>query len=321
MSSPENPGESGKPGPLDELFPHLKQPKEELPRLPVHARVLEVPEPAGTVLVVVVWSDPGTSLSLHQEVRQRFEGTLLAELSRPASELLAEELRPRAFRVVVVGKARSDLDRALGAFGLVRTKPEGSSWNETLAYVRGEAPRVGEPVPEDFDSFWEVAIHTAPGERGENVARLEAALRPATGKEVWGEKPGAFFQRAAAAARELLGERITPDSAGLLALEHLIGQVGPGHVRWIPPVLFQTFCDAVGVVASREYGRDVQWAPSEPDELGFAPPPLLRAKIDEGFVHLPIGLHLLRWSVMPLAKGESPPTVADWVLDQFGARK
>ena len=167
MSSPENPGESGKPGPLDELFPHLKQPKEELPRLPVHARVLEVPEPAGTVLVVVVWSDPGTSLSLHQEVRQRFEGTLLAELSRPASELLAEELRPRALRVVVVGKARSDLDRALGAFGLVRTKPEGSSWNETLAYVRGEAPRVGEPVPEDFDSFWEVAIHTAPGERGE----------------------------------------------------------------------------------------------------------------------------------------------------------
>lgn len=321
MASPENPGESGKPGPLDELFPHLKQPKEELPRLPVHARVLEIPETEGTVLVVVVWSDPGTSLSLHQEVRQRFEGTLLAELSRPASELLVEELRPRAFRVVVVGKARSDLDRALGAFGLVRTKAEGSSWNETLAYVRGEAPRVGEAVPEEFDSFWEVPITLASGERGANVRRLEAALRTATGKEVWGEKPGAFFQRAAVAARELLGEHLGPDSAGLLALEQLVGQVGPGHVRFIPPILFQTLCDAVGVVANRAYGRDVQWAPCEPDELGFAPPPLLRARLEDGYVHVPIGLHLLRWSVMPLAKGESPPTIADWVLDQFGARK
>ena len=33
-----------------------------------------------------------------------------------------------------------------------------------------------------------------------------------------------------------------------------------------------------------------------------------------------LGLHLLRWCIMPLQPGEVVPPLSDWVLDQFGQR-
>ena len=70
----------------------------------------------------------------------------------------------------------------------------------------------------------------------------------------------------------------------------------------------------------REFNRRVEWAPSEPDELGLTPPPLVRAYLDDAWVHIPLGLHLLRWCIMPLQPGEVVPPLSDWVLDQFGQR-
>ena len=82
-------------------------------------------------------------------------------------------------------------------------------------------------------------------------------------------------------------------------------------------MLFQALCDAAGVHAARGLGLPVQWAISEPDEDGMAPPPLLRTRGSAGDVHVPVGLELLRWCVMPLREGESVPPLSAWCRDRF----
>ena len=34
-------------------------------------------------------------------------------------------------------------------------------------------------------------------------------------------------------------------------------------------------------------------------------------------IHIPIGLHLVQWCLLPLQPGEQPASLADWVADQF----
>jgi hypothetical protein len=89
-------------------------------------------------------------------------------------------------------------------------------------------------------------------------------------------------------------------------------------VRLLPPLVFQALCDAVAVVAARALGKPIQWAESAPEEDGFVPPPLVRAKLSEGWVHVPVGLHLLRWCVMPLRRNERPESIVEWTVFQFG---
>ena len=41
-----------------------------------------------------------------------------------------------------------------------------------------------------------------------------------------------------------------------------------------------------------------------------------RLEAKSGAVHIPIGLHILRWWVMPLKAGETPASLVEWVEDQ-----
>ena len=136
----------------------------------------------------------------------------------------------------------------------------------------------------------------------------------------FGVRPGALYAHLAALTPQHLGLTLTPTCEGLAALEHELMSLAPGPIRLIPPAIFQALCDFVAVIAAREFQRRVEWAPSDPDELGLCPPPLVRAHLDGAWVHIPLGLHLLRWCVMPVQPGEVVPPLCDWVLDQFGQR-
>jgi hypothetical protein len=307
-------------GPLGELFPSLRAPVEELPRAPLHPRVLLSEEPEGKALVLVCWEDPGGVEHLHAALRQRIEAALLAELCRPPAELREDGRRPRALRLLSFAPLAGDVEPALRPFALTPAALGDAALALSLAHVRGEAPRAQREAPEAAEAVWEARIAPPPGERGATLDRLEDALLSRLGDQVWGERPGAFYAALADAASALGLPEIPPTSEGLDALEGLAIQYTPGVIRAIPPLVFQALCDTVGVVASREFGHRVEWAPSEPDESGAAPPPLLRVSMPDGYVHIPLGLHLLRWCVMPVRAGEVVPAVSEWVLDQFGKR-
>jgi len=95
-------------------------------------------------------------------------------------------------------------------------------------------------------------------------------------------------------------------------------------IRWVPPMVFQGLCDAVGVAAAQSLDVDVEWGVCAPDEddqgdPGFIPPPVVRFRPRSGgrwrFVDL--GREILRWCVMPLGPDEHPPTLGAWVADAF----
>ncbi len=304
-------------GPLGELFPALRAQPEELPRAALHPRVLLCEEPEGRALVLVCWEPPESAERLHAGLRPRIEGALLAETCRAPADVRADGTRARVLRLLAFAPL-GDVGVALRPFALAPVAVPEGTLALLLAHVRGEAPRAGREAPERAEHVFEVSLAPPPGARGEALDRLEAALAKRLGDEVWGERPGAFYAALADAAAELGLPAMPPTSEGLDALESVAVHYAPGVIRAIPPLVFQALCDMVGVVASREFGRRVDWAPCDPDEHGVAPPPLLRVSMPDGHVHIPLGLHLLRWCVMPVQAGEVVPKVSEWVLDQFG---
>ena len=290
-------------GPLDELFPGARAKREPLPDAPVHPRVLEVRDaPDVASFVVVVWPDAQDGPELRTRLAQVVEATLLAELSRAPSDLHGDGAR-RVGSLRLVSYAPID-PAAVARFGLQPVQAD-DSWQEALAHVRGEASAAGREPPENEPALFQ-AIFVEPSEA---LADLERALRSVGDEAIFGVTPGALARQVAKAlgvdAVDLdgLGRALVPD-----ALERM---------RWVEPMLFQALCDGAGVHAARALKLPVQWAVSEPDEDGMAPPPLLRTRSTAGDVHVPVGLELLRWCVMPLREGESVPPLSAWCKDRF----
>src|SRR5690606_8327406 len=108
-----------------------------------------------------------------------------------------------------------------------------------------------------------------------------------------------------------------PTFEALDRLEDALFPEAYGELRLLPQATFQAFCDAVAVVACEGAGQTVEWAESRPEEDGLAPPPLIRVQRADAWVHLPLGLHLLRWCVMPRRRDEDVPRVSAWLRDQL----
>lgn len=306
----------------DDPFAAARRDTAPLPRHAVHARVLHVPLTAsatpgskpdagvGTFAWnLVVWDDPGGAPALHAALRPLVEAALLTELSAPFDT--PDDERPAALRLL----SFADVDRfedAVRAFGL-REVPHDDAFEEALRHARGEANRVGREPPEQITRRFEAKLASP------DVLALEDALRKKLGDEVFGARPGALF----AALNQVLAERgetpLPPKRSSLDALETRLGVDVPDVLRWIPPRLFQALCDAVAVVATTELKREVQWAASEVEDDGLARPPLVRVRVGE-WLHLPIGLHLLRWCVMPRGAGEQVPSIAEWLTDELGPK-
>lgn len=301
-------------GPLDELFGALASTHDALPLEPVHVRALEQDADDHTAWVLAVWSDPGGPVALHRALRQRVEATMLAELSRTAAELRATGSRRfDALRLAVFPEL--DAAEAVRAFGLAPARPDAPAWRHALAHLRHEAQLVGATVDDEPASVWEAHI----AHRSSNDA-LEDALRASGGDEVWGQAPGGPAARLARAVREAgLGD-VGPDVEGLRALEAIVLQREPGPIRFIPPLVFQALCDQVAL-AAQHAGAQVQWAECAPSEDGgHAPPPLVRMRQGGAWAHVPLGLELLRWCVMPIQPGEEVPLLADWVTHTFAPK-
>lgn len=301
-------------GPLDELFDPLRAPGEPVPYAPVHARVLEQDATDHHAWVLAVWEDPGGPQALHRALAQRIEATLLAELSRPVAELRDRAALFEAVRLLVFPELE-DVAAAVRAFGLtpVEDASPSAGWIQALAHLRHEAQVVGADVADEPSSRWE-----APISHLEVAEQLERTLIERTPEESWGESPGSPLARLSTAMKQAGLGTPTADLAGLRQVEQAVVQRQPGPIRWIPPLVFQALCDLAAVAGAGVSKRPVQWALCEPpEEGGLVPPPLVRVETPDGWAHVPLGLEVLRWCVMPLQPGEQVPSLAEWVADVF----
>ncbi len=309
-----NPPSDGIGGPLAELFGRVAD-DSELPYAPLHTRLLEVALdgeeiPAGA-WVLAAWADPGGPRALHDGVKARVEATLLQELSRSAASFRGEGRKRFEKLWLFAFDQLPNPEAALRAFAL---SPR--DWNpemsQALAYLRQEASAVGLAAPDDPVAIYEARVVHRP-----EIELVEAALIAITkDDELWGREPGAAFAR----LRDVLHRHeLGGFDASLPSLEALEKVLVPdcvGAIRWVPPLVFQGLADLIAVLANRE-GRRAQWAVCEPEEDGQHPAPLFRFPQDGGFVHVPIGVELLRWCVMPVHAGEEVPSLADWTRDAF----
>jgi len=279
---------------------------------PVHPGVLEIPDAPGFALVLAAW-DRGESASvLHAALRDVVEAALVGELARAPDDLA--DFPGRRLASLRLMSMEPLPPEALEAFAFREEAPKDDTWRDATMHLRGEAQALGKGDVEPVEHW---RVKAAMPDHADVLLALERAVAAGLKGEVFGSKPGAFF----ACLNEALDAQgqpaLPPRIDSLDVLENLLVTREANVVRWIPPLLFQCLCDAVAVVASMELGRTLQWALSTPDDEGFAPPPLIRARDADGWAHVPVGEHLMRWCVVPLREGEDVPKISDWVLHQF----
>lgn len=297
--------------PLEEL----RQPP--VARTPLHQRVLHVDCEGGFEWVLALWADPGGARALHEAVQRLVEATLLSELSRPASDRDAMDRTPRALRLIQLAPVDGPVDAALRAFGFTRDDPDPAWLDERLLSLRGEARSVGIDALGAVEAVWTAPIGETPGLLGEQLTAIHTMMSDRLGQDVWGATPGGPSRLLAEMIRRFFSEQVAPTVDGLETVELLLVRRDPGVIRWLRPLLWQALCDLVGVVTVTVWGEPVQWAVCTPEPDGFVPPPVFRIDGKGGLTHVPIGLHVLRWCVMPLQPGEELPTLARWIASQY----
>lgn len=304
--------------PLDALLPELSTQAPAMPKETLHPRILELGVSEGDAWVMALWADPGSPQAIHQQVRKLLEATLLANLCRAAEVGEALDRVPSSVRLLVFCTVQSGLPEALRAFGfqLDHGTPFGG---DQLKALREEGLQAGWDVPAAPVSTW-VAPIVQPATHGpELLVALHTRLRELINDDCWGNNPGAFSRCAANLIKQQVGLDIKATAEGMAEFEALVVQNETiGAIRWIPAMLFQSLCDFVGVIIQQLWGHKVEWALCEPEENGFGPPPVFRITKQDGTVeHLGIGLHLLRWCVMPILPGEDVPTLLAWLESEF----
>lgn len=309
--------------PLDALLPGLGMPSAPaLPRTAVHPRVLEAEVDGVREWGLIVWEDPGGPQALHHAVQGLLEATLLAELSRPpASVHRVPDRRFEAIRLFVFAELPYDPAPAIRAFGFSPASPQPETYEERLRVVANEARATGRAVEAPV-TVWEARIAHPGGELGAKLCDIERMMAERMGDDVWGQTPGGPSKLFATYVAQVFGESIEPSLAGMRAMEMLLVSPEHGAIRWIPPLLFQALCDFVPIVANVEFGTKTSWAVCEPIEGDTAQPPLIRvepSRAGEPPVHVPLGPHILRWSMMPIYPGETTDSLAAWVEHQFGS--
>lgn len=305
--------------PLDAFLPDLRTQEARLPKTALHPRVLDVERESGYEWILALWQDPGSAKNLHDQARQLIEATMLAELSRtPAAGETLNRTRA-GLRLEAFSTVETDLSKALRAFGFSLSKD--SIGKDSLDELRREGTSMGWDVPETPVSSWFASAEMPAGEHGEKLNAVHLEMINAMQNDVWGMTPGGPSKLAANLLSEAFGTTIEPTDRGMRSLELLLVQTSrPNVIRWIPPILFQAMCDFVGVVLSHHYKLQVEWAECTPEEGDYGPPPVFRVMRKDGdFQHLPIGLHLLRWCIMPILEGDEIPPLSEWMEFEFGA--
>jgi hypothetical protein len=304
------------PGPLDDLVPGLRQKTERLPALPVHPRVVHARAPGGErTIVVASFAAPASVRAFHAALKPLVEAALLAELSRPAGELVEDDSQLAGLELYTFVESPPALIHALTPFALEPASLDHPSSRSPLALLRHEAQRV-DPAPRDEAS----ARYRAPFTRSVHplAAPLARKLRESAPKDPWGVRPGVLARLCADQLDALGYPGVEPTRAGIERLEAVVVAQQHGALRWMEPLLFQALCDLVAVAATVTFGRPVQWGVCELDpDTQLAPPPLLLVERDGDSFHVPLGEHVLRWCVMPTALGEDIPSLGAWAEHEF----
>ena len=294
----------------NDIFASAKK-REPAPNQAVHPNVLRIEN----AFVIVCW-DCNTELqALHDLLKRNIEGALLSELCQSPKELTESEHALSSIKLVCYGDEPERIERALQAFAMKRQDTVGASWTEIIARLRGEAQHTGRQIDEEPSAVWSVDVQHSSDLA---TSKLTAELCHELKDTIWGEEPGRFFTQLAHQSRSSVPSLQSTNLEGVDAFEAAFVSKDATVIRWIPPILFQALCDQIAVVASQKFGAEIQWGQSETDEKGFTSPPLIRAKLDGTWVHIPLGLHLLQWCILPLQPGEEPATLSAWMRDQFG---
>ena len=277
----------------------------------IHSRVMRIE----SRFVLVCWDTNADLQALHNQLKPLIEGALLSELCLTPKEALLSAKPPTSLALVCYGENPNAIESAVKAFGLQRQSIDGDTTRELFARVRAEAQRAGRSADEEPTAIYSVRIDLLDNP---NLDALDKSIAQALVDKSWGQNPGEFY--AAMAGLQEPAPQNVPDASlqSVDETETLFVSKAAGVMRWISPMLFQSLCDQLAVVAKQAFGVDTQWAESETDESGFTTPPLIRSKIDGAWVHIPLGLHVLRWCVLPLQRNEEPAKLSEWVSDQFG---
>lgn len=308
--------------PLDALFPELARTRSApLARTPFHPRVLEVETEDGFEYTLACFADPGSQRELHKQLLALVEATLLSELCRSASSIREGYRRHTGIRLLVFPTLPYAVEPAVRAFGFSPSALSPEAMAERVRVFEREATEVGAQIGAAPAAVFFAPIAHPDGALGEKLEALHRMMADRMGSDVWGASPGGPSKLFALYVAKEFGETIRPTLEGLRSMELLLVQQKPGVIRWMHPLHFQALCDFIGVLAASDFGRKISWAVSEDIGSGHAPPPVFRVDDEKPrAIHVPIGHHILRWSMMPIAPGEVVPSLADWMPDQFARR-
>jgi hypothetical protein len=307
------------PGPLDQFVPGLRKKAERFAALPVHPRVVHARAPSGDRTIVLASFAPPVSVrALAAALKPVVEAALLAELSRPASELAADDSQLTALDLYAFCETPLDCGPAFALYGMKPAQLDEPGAQPALALLRREAQLVerdGADSTDEARQRYRAQLVRSPHPL---AARLARSLRESAPKDPWGSKPGELARQCADQLTALGHPGVEPTRAGIERLEAVVVHRTEGALRWIEPILFQALCDLIAVAATVTFERPVQWGVCEPDEeTKLAPPPVLLAERDGESFHVPLGEHVLRWCVMPSAPGENIPTLGAWAEHEF----
>lgn len=294
--------------PLDSLLPEMTERSGRrrvgsdaaLDKMPLHPRVLEVELEEGMEWAMAAWEDPG-QLELISYLRRLMESTLLSEMSQPASREDLADRRFDAIELLVFDELFGESRFALEQMGFEPVDYQSDRYTERMEAWREEAREVGFEVPSRPETVWRNVLARPDATLDDKLATVHADLQRSLGNEVWGERPGGPSKALAEKFRQYFNTSVGPNADGLDSFELFLVQEGGAYVRWMRPLLFQALCDFVGVVLQAHYGFQVDWAVCEPDANGFVPPPLFRLKQGTKTANFPVGLHVVRWAMMPVA--------------------
>lgn len=304
--------------PLDALIDGLTTQEPALPQSALHPRVLELGVDEGDAWVLAMWADPGSAQAAHEQIRRLLEATLLANITRTADTGEPLDRVPSKLRLFVFTTTQDNLATAIRLFGF-QLDEQLDVHDEALQTLRKEGMDAGWNVPEQPVSSWTATIRQPSTHGPARLAAAHTKLRTLFNDDCWGSNPGAFSHTASLLLMKEFGEEIRPTLRGLDAFEALIAQRDVRNdIRWIPAAFFQALADFIGVVIQQTYDHKVEWALCEPEADGFTPPPVFRITYkDGGSDHLNIGMHLLRWCVMPILDGEELPRLSEWLDSEF----
>jgi hypothetical protein len=298
--------------PLDSMLPEMTErgarktvgSDASIEKTSLHPRVLEVELEDSMEWALAAWEDPG-QLELITGLRRLLEGTLLSEMSQPASREDLPERRFRAVELLVFDELFGETQYALGEMGFEGVDYRPDRYTERMDAWQEQAREIGHDVAGRPESVWRNEFETADSTIDEKLETIHDDLRRSLRDQVWGEQPGAPSKALAEKFRQHFNTSISPGPDGLDSFELFVVQEGGDYIRWMRPLVFQALCDFIGVVLQAHYGFQVDWAMCEPDDNGFVPPPLFRLRRGGQTQTFPVGLHVARWAMMPAATGDA----------------